>query len=349
MASTVLLNKHNGVLTKNSEEDTKPKRLIYKTVEGKDRDIIHKLYNNPNALIDVHPGGILIPTGYKDMGECILDMEVHPDDTWVVSYPRTGSTWTQELVWLLGNNLNYEAASQIPQHIRAPLLEISAVMSNEEDILGYLNTYGNSVDIVGMLPSPRFIKSHLAWHLLPKQMETVKPKIIYVARNPKDMCVSYYHYCSLIHRMNGGYFEEFCDLFLRGRTPMGPFWDHVLRFWEKRHEPNILFLKYEDLKKDLQKEIKKVAKFMEKSLSEDEISKLEDYLSFGSMQKNPAVNLAPLMSNLRGEDYMGAKNRPNFIRKGKVGDWKNYMSPELTARFDKWTEDNIHGTDLSFD
>lgn len=38
-----------------------------------------------------------------------------------------------------------------------------------------------------------------------------------------------------------------------------------------------------------------------------------------------------------------------FIRKGKVGDWKNYMSEDLSARFDKFTEDNLKGTSLAFE
>lgn len=37
-----------------------------------------------------------------------------------------------------------------------------------------------------------------------------------------------------------------------------------------------------------------------------------------------------------------------FIRKGEVGDWKNHMTPEMTAKFDAWIEENIRGTGLSF-
>ncbi|KAG8230726.1 hypothetical protein J437_LFUL010827 [Ladona fulva] len=317
-------------------------------MEGKDGEITDRLFNKKGALIEVHPGCVCIPQGYKHFGERILDLQIRPDDVFVVSFPRTGSTWTQELVWLLGHDLDYEGA-KLPQQIRAPLLEISAVLSNDEDILGWVNQNGDLLDLMEQAPSPRYLKSHLMWHLLPRQIETVKPKIIYVARNPKDMCVSYYHYCCLVHRMNPDSFEEFCDLFLRGKTAMGNIWDHIFGFWNRRHEPNILFLKYEDMKKDFMAVIKEVARFLGKNPSEEEIIKLEEYLSFKNMQKNPAVNLKPLMDTLRGEDYMGHENRSNFIRKGVVGDWKNYMSLELVSRFDKWTAENINGTDFTFD
>jgi hypothetical protein len=41
-------------------------------------------------------------------------------------------------------------------------------------------------------------------------------QVVYITRNPKDMCVSYYHYCTLVHNMKGS-FEDFCELFLKGR------------------------------------------------------------------------------------------------------------------------------------
>lgn len=107
---------------------------------------------------------------------------------------------------------------------------------------------GNSVEQVENMPSPRFIKTHLPVPLLPEQLAAVKPKIVYVTRNPKDMCVSYYHYCKLIHGLHGS-FDEFCDLFIQGKTPIGPIWDHILGFWEQKDEPNVLFIKYEDMKK----------------------------------------------------------------------------------------------------
>jgi hypothetical protein len=38
-------------------------------------------------------------------------------------------------------------------------------------------------------------------------------QMIYIARNPKDMCVSFYHYCRLFHDFSGS-FEEFAELIL---------------------------------------------------------------------------------------------------------------------------------------
>jgi len=126
------------------------------------------------------------------------------------------------------------------------LLRLTALMGNDTSKLK--DELGNSVEQVENMASPRFIKTHLPVPLLPEQLNNVKPKIVYVTRNPKDMCVSYYHYCKLIHGLHGS-FEEFCDLFIQGKTPIGPIWDHILGFWEQKDEPNVLFIKYEDMKK----------------------------------------------------------------------------------------------------
>ena len=41
------------------------------------------------------PGGFVFPARFPALAEKIFDMEVRPDDVWIVSYPRCGTTWTQ--------------------------------------------------------------------------------------------------------------------------------------------------------------------------------------------------------------------------------------------------------------
>jgi len=53
----------------------------------------------------------------------------------------------------------------------------------------------NPKPVIELLPSPRLMRSHLPYNLIPKgQDETTMCKYIYIARNPKDAVVSLYHF-----------------------------------------------------------------------------------------------------------------------------------------------------------
>lgn len=222
--------------------------------------------------------------------------------------------------------------------------------------------------MVNNWPSPRFIKTHLPYGLLPTQMEKVKPKVnklvyrtkrqstsfnfllplqvIYIARNPKDMCVSFYHHCQLFHHMDCT-FEDFCDLMLNDMVPIGSVWNHYLTYWNKRNDKNFLFLKYEDLKRDTPAAVRRIANFLDKQLTDDQVKSVCEFLSFENMKNNPGVNLSHILDAYLGKDYLN-KTGKSFIRKGQVGDWKNYMTPELSKKFDDWIEENTKGTGLHF-
>ena len=76
----------------------------------------------------------------------------------------------------------------------------------------------NSFEFCRKLPRPRYINSHLPFNLLPRQITTdkIKPKIIHICRNPKDVFISLYYHKKLVADYCGS-FEQFCELFLAGR------------------------------------------------------------------------------------------------------------------------------------
>ena len=91
--------------------------------------------------------------------------------------------------------------------------------------------------------------------------------------------------------------------------------------------------------------IKKTAKFLNKQITEEQIEQLKEHLKFSKMTTNPAVNLEEIMA-LKNEN----NDDPNtkFLRKGQIGDWKNYMSKDLERRFNEWTKKNFKGTGFKF-
>lgn len=71
---------------------------------------------------------------------------------------------------------------------------------------------------------------------------------------------------------------------------MGPYFDHLMGFWKLKQLPNILIITYEDMKRDLKEVIRKVATFLNKNLSSDDINTLYEHLQVDSMRKNASCN-----------------------------------------------------------
>nr|CAH0102985.1 unnamed protein product [Daphnia galeata] len=260
----------------------------------------------PMGLVKSEPGGFVMPPPYGENAEKIYRMKPRSDDVWLLTFPKCGTTWTSELLWLLKNDCNFETAAKMPLFVRAPFLEMA-----------YLS------EMTGPM--------------------TKMMTVVYVARNPKDVIVSFYYHHKLI-KLHGytGTMDEFAEYFMNDEVVYSPFFLHILDAWSKRHHPNMHFMFYEDMKKDLRGEIEKVATFLGKSFSDEQLGKLTEHLKFENFQKNESVN------NESGKK-MGAMNEDGrFIRNGKTGDWKNHFSPELNSRIDEWIEKNLAGTDLKF-
>lgn len=267
--------------------------------------------------------GVTLPEHFQDFIERILNMEVFEDDIWICSYPKTGTTWTQEMIFLLASNFDYKAAEE-PIQTRFPFIEVSGIF----DLRGLIETKTNcnfeeivphftdSVKFTEDMDRPRFIKTHLPWNLMPKQIQTGQknPKIIYVSRSPKQTCLSYYHHSKLLEGFKGT-LHQFEDLFLAGKVPFGSIWSHTRDFWQIRDD-KVLFLKYEDLVKDLPLVINQTCVFLNKDINEEQMKVLVRHLSFAAMKVNKAVNYENVVNFLDQFDLVKKSDGSSFIRAG---------------------------------
>ncbi|XP_054619438.1 sulfotransferase 1B1-like [Dunckerocampus dactyliophorus] len=158
---------------------------------------------------------------------------------------------------------------------------------------------------------PRVIKTHLQFHLIPRSFWQNKCKVIYVARNAKDNLVSYFHFnhMNLTHPEPGPW-EGYIQKFMCGQVPWGSWYDHVKGYWQEREKKNILFLFYEDMKENPRREIERIMRYLDLSLSDDVISR--------TFSRNYTFIPQPVFDH----------SRSTFMRKGVVGDWKNHFTPE---------------------
>ncbi|XP_070498409.1 sulfotransferase 1C2-like [Chironomus tepperi] len=272
----------------------------------------------------------IMPQKFVDQDlERIKNMEIFEDDIWIVTYPKCGTTWTQEMIWMIHNNLDYETSSKVQLADRFPFLEWSGIIKNFT-----IDTFEDCKT----RPRPRYIKSHLPLFLLPDQLWTVKPKIIYVARNPKDTVVSWFHHHTHLHCYNGTK-EDLIEAFLTDLMLYSPMNDHVLDFWKIRDQPNILFLFFEDMKRNLDQEVKRAVKFLDKDFSQEEIDKLCKHLSFESVKDNKMINKNEEIRMLK--ESIGVKFDPNafsFVRKGQVGGYKKELTQKENEMLDEYSK-----------
>lgn len=298
-----------------------------------------------DGFVRVQPGNLMMPSLFSKDSEIYTRFKIRPDDTFVLSFPKSGTTWTQEMVWLIANDCDFTGAKAFLRE-RFPFLEDKS-LATEESLKSFEGTDGSNeifttTQFVDDLPSPRFIKSHLPFTSLPSNLLN-ECKVVYVARNPKDVAVSWYHHHLLDPIMTTTLnFEEFVEYFMRDEVLYSPYWVNLIEAWNKRHEPNFLFLFYEDLKMDLSGQIEKVATFLGKELTPDQIQALVSHLSFDKFKANPSVNY----TELQEAGYF--KKDGSFIRKGQIGDWKNHFTAEQNSRFDQWIKDKTKDTDLKF-
>jgi len=312
--------------------------------------------NNPERIQDMirYPEQQLIfPRPFLKIEDQIKNLELRDDDIWLVTFPKCGTTWMQETLTMLVNDMDQEYG-KIPLHLRSPFLEIGAVMdrkkvphdkvfegeeglSEEAKVLRNHLKNGGQINLANNLTGRRVIKSHLSFDFLPEKM-LEKCKVIYVARDPKDVAVSWFHHHHNLHGY-GLSFSEFVVDFMKGLTVYGSYPAHLKSAWARKDHPNLKIFWYEDMKKDFRIIADDLTKFLDHPLSQAKVEELCKHVSFDSMRNNPSTNPT-------GRKKQTEENK-SFFRKGTVGDWKNHFSEEEETTFKAWIKENIEDAGIT--
>ncbi|ANV84728.1 hypothetical protein AWQ21_10265 [Picosynechococcus sp. PCC 7003] len=219
--------------------------------------------------------------------------DLHYEDIFFVSYPKSGTTWLQ---FIIANLLKKDDKEII----------------DFNTVLKYVYATKTRDRLLSKNPGERIIKSHDVF--LSKHHKKYR-KIIYLVRDARDVYVSYYHYLRK-HLSSDMTFSEF----LRKEDIYPSRWHTHVESWIE--QPNVvLIIKYENLLKNTYEEVCKVADVFGKGrFNEEKIRKAIEDSSFENMQ---------LLEKERGRPFLtedAAKKSTTFVRKGIEGDWKNYFS-----------------------
>lgn len=272
------------------------------------------------------------------------------NDVFVATYPKCGTTWMLQTVMLVLNK--GEVPNTIEEYFAlCPFLE----MLGPEEIAN--------------MPKGGCIKIHFPFNLTPYSPDA---KYVYVARNPKDCLISFYHHTKLFpaYYFKDGTFEEFFDLFIEGKTDFNDYFDNLLSWYEHRNDSNVFFVTFEEMKKNPASTIRKLAEFLggEYSLKDNEelldqivhrssfdymkttvnnlfiemIDRCEEYAENPKAPKGfQAWCKANAQAMKDGQDYNG-----DFVRNGGIGNWKLDLTPEQEEKLNQRIKEKTEGSDV---
>ncbi|XP_077130102.1 sulfotransferase 1C2-like [Ranitomeya variabilis] len=275
--------------------------------------------------------GLPVQGHFADNWENVQCFQAGDGDLIIDTYPKSGTTWISEIVDLILHNGDTDKSKRGPIYERVPFLEFA------------VPDMPTGTELLNRRKPPRLMKSHLPVQLLPDSFLEKNCKAIYVARNPKDVLVSYYYFYRMaVVLPDPGTFEEFFQKFIKGQVSFGSWADHVKDWWKMRQHRDILYLFYEDMIEDLKREIRRVMKFLGKELSEDIVEKIYQSTTFKAMKENHMANYTTIPSTILDHTISP------FMRKGTHGDWKGYFTVAQNELFDEYYKKEMADTDLTF-
>ncbi|KAI8032130.1 Cytosolic sulfotransferase 5 [Camellia lanceoleosa] len=275
--------------------------------------------------------------------DILAHFESRDDDIFLTSSIKIGTTWLKALCFSIihgRKNVDVKVDEEEEDKEDDPLVKntpSSCVQTIENEV--YMTN--PTPDLSGM-PSPRLFHTHFPYSALPDSIKNSECKIVYITRNPKDTMVSMWHFFNSVRTPEQGpypfdrAFESFCD----GLYPFGPFFDHVLVYWEAslKKSDKILFLRYEEIKRDPKGLVKRLASFLGRPfVNEEEVEKV--------LRRCSLDRLKNLEVNKNGSTTVGLPTN-SFYRLGVVGDWKNHFSHEMEERLDQISSMKLEKTGL---
>ncbi len=211
------------------------------------------------------------------------------DDTYVVTWKRSGSTLAQSMLYQLLRG------EEISQHLL--------------DAVPWIRLYAEMKWKLPDVPSPRIVKSCEPQESVRKG---TKGRFIYIVRDGRDSAASAYHYFKDFVDPNITFEQFFARVFLNDAGREGWF-QHVVSWFENRNNFDILYLRFEDLVNKPDDSIGRIIKFCNIERTQAEIEQVRKNTRFAHMKK-------------RQEFYGPPNSTDKFIRKGKIGEGSEYFA-----------------------
>uniref|UniRef100_A0A8B9WNE6 Sulfotransferase n=1 Tax=Bos mutus grunniens TaxID=30521 RepID=A0A8B9WNE6_BOSMU len=241
------------------------------------------------------------------------DFETRDDDVFVITYPKSGTIWTQQTLSLIYYEGHRNRTEIVNTADRSPFLEYNL----------------HKIDFEKR-PSPRLFASHVPYYLAPKGLKNKKAKVC----RTNNFGLNFTHvinWFSLLPSLFSYYCYKVNDTDLVTLLYLAP---QISSFNEQ-----FLIQFFQDLRSS----VLKISSFLEKELSEEDLDAVVNQAAFQNMKVDPQANYDSILKN-----EIGLRTKGHFLRKGTIGDWKHYLTVQQNERFDRVFQRKMKDFPLKF-
>lgn len=237
-------------------------------------------------------------------------------DLFCVTEPKSGQTWLTTFLFHVKTRCKQPDLGGKGIIGAIPWLEIpcnfpegSFQPFDVQDRINHFESYEN----------PRVFKMHVRWNKI--EPFCSKAKVITITRDPRDLPYSWFNHMSIMKGIEIPPWEIFVEDWI-DKMPLIPW---MKSFWPHRNDENVLWLRYEDLKLDMEGTARKILDFTGWECTDEELQTAIELSSFSHMQKNERKHFIH-------EDRTIFRPGSTFIRDGKVGSNRQKLTEGMTER-----------------